>query len=396
MPLVVDQCSVDNEALIVAIDSGSGSIKLGVAHVDRDSHEVHDLVSGKLSYQFQKDLNDLSLIREIELSGGKIQNLFDSKTNEPLQMCGQFTPFGSDSYVDLKDIYGFKLSEKIKENYIKDVLKVVGDASAKFPNSPVEVWLVGTAALRAAEDGQYFINTLKERINDELGIDSVNLQIISQEQEGEYGFINASVSSKIDQDHLISWDIGGGSMQISGKADDGHIEVLGGVVASSTFKTAVENYLEGNGKTLSNHEILPLSADNMKDLVDLAVQKVTFPKDQLQWFTEKQEDDQLQVVGIGGNHENLLGFLKMDGINIVDKSATVFTKADVSKLIDFLADKTTDDLKKIVPAGSHAFIGNMVSNSILILGCMEKFHIDSVRFENVSNVQSLLYKAANK
>jgi exopolyphosphatase/guanosine-5'-triphosphate,3'-diphosphate pyrophosphatase len=65
---------------------------------------------------------------------------------------------------------------------------------------------VATAALRDAENAP----ALLERIRTELGLE---VQIISGEQEAEYGFVGAVTGLPVE--HGVMFDLGGGSMQLS-------------------------------------------------------------------------------------------------------------------------------------------------------------------------------------
>ncbi len=67
---------------------------------------------------------------------------------------------------------------------------------------------IATAAYRQAHNGQELI----DRIKREVGID---VRIISQEEEGFFGFQTLVSEFEISADQLVAWDTGAGSLQIT-------------------------------------------------------------------------------------------------------------------------------------------------------------------------------------
>ncbi len=392
----------DNIVNVVAIDSGSGSIKFGVAHVNTTTHEVDDIQYTHLAIQLAKDLENHTLLQEIKESGF-IQNLYDAK-NIPLNMCGFFNPdldqgseilnlfkpmSSKEANESLEGSYSNKFSETVKELYVNKIASVVKEAIKLDPDHKTEVWLVGTAALRKADDGSHLVEALSHKINDELQVDA-NFKIISQKDEGIYAFEGGVGALKLDANKVVSWDIGGGSMQLTGKQDEDY-QVLGGTVASSTFKTMVMDLLvkEQIVKDVTD-SIYPINSSSINKIIELGVSKLNFPADKEEWFAKKRTEEGVEIVGVGNIHAALLGSMKDHLGHTMDS----YTKEDVAKLLEVFSNKSVDQVKGLIPKGSHPFLENYVVNIMLVAATMEKYHIDTVRVADVSNVNTLLYKAS--
>ncbi len=71
----------------------------------------------------------------------------------------------------------------MKDFYVGKIASVVEQVAALDPTHPMEVFLIGTASLRKADDGQHLVNALEGGIQ-KLGIKNTYFKIISQEDEG--------------------------------------------------------------------------------------------------------------------------------------------------------------------------------------------------------------------
>lgn len=99
-----------------------------------------------------------------------------------------------------------------------------------------------------------------EEIFKDLADVGVTLKVLSQEEEGEFGFktvINSEEGRKYDPNKVIVWDIGGGSFQLSTYDDEGKIHVYRGPQGVESFekelrrvfnlpKTAVNPFFSGD------------------------------------------------------------------------------------------------------------------------------------------------------
>merc|ERR1719273_2375254 len=90
----------------------------------------------------------------------------------------------------------------------------------------------GTAVFRNANNGSKILR----RIQEEFGI---NVRCISQQEEGEIGFLTAVGSFKddngrsVDRNKIICWDTGGASYQITTPSKQGY-HVYEGCLGSSS------------------------------------------------------------------------------------------------------------------------------------------------------------------
>lgn len=399
----VFQSTDDSVINVVAIDSGSGSIKIGIAHVDRDNHEITDLITNQLAIKLAQDLESHTLMKEI-LESGYIQNLYDIN-DQPLNMCALFNPDINQGELFLNAIspmcskaahdflegtYANKFSEAVKDSYIKSLSEVVRTVTEGDTTHPTEVWLVGTAALRKADDGQHLINALAHKLDDDLHVHT-NFKIISQQDEGIYAFEGAVAAVTGDPDKVISWDIGGGSMQITGINDDQAYEVLGGTVASSTFLTMAHNYLIENGIKNPGDSIYPLDAANIENLVMLAMEKISFPAAKELWLAGKKNQAGVEILGVGNIHSAVLAQMKQN----FNKSDATYNLEEIHNLLDVFANKTAEEIKQIVPRYQHDFINNLLINAILVTATMQKYNIESVHATEATNVSALLRKVAH-
>ena len=293
------------ERNVVAIDSGSGSIKIGVASVNNITGNIDklDYTAAPIAIHLAKDLEKQTLVAEIQ-NTGQIQNLY-SADNKTLNLCDVINPYADRVAINdsLSYQYGNKFSEEVKDRYIKYLTDTVKAIKKLDSQHEVEVCLVGTAALRKADDGQNLINYLDQRLR-KLGV-KTNLKIISQEEEGIYAFDGAVNEKKLDNRHVISFDIGGGSMQLTGVEGNQH-EVLGGTVASATFNQSVMNALN----VKPGESIYPLNADKIAEMIELGKEKLNFAAQQELWLADKMNQADTKVVGLGNIHSSLLNLMQ--------------------------------------------------------------------------------------
>ena len=182
-------------------------------------------------------------------------------------------------------------------------------------------------------------------------------------------------------------------MQITGKEGNDY-QVLGGTVASSTFQAMVMNQLIKDGIKTSSSSVYPLDSENVDKMIDLGISKLSFAHDKEVWFANKQAEEGVEIVGVGNIHISLLTAMK-DNLNY-SKEATGYTKEDLTKLIKVFTNKSVEEVKKLIPVKSHPFLENYFINMMLVAATMEKYHIDTVRVADVSNVNTLLYKASKR
>ena len=388
------------EKIIIAIDSGSGATKFGFAKFNKKTNNIENIdyaENKSIQIKLAENLENKALIKEIEETG-YIQNAYN-KANQPLNICEVFKPELNNklSFTDnqssletrkhLESRYGNKFSTELKEKYLQYITSTVNDIKGMYPNHKIEVHLVGTAALRKADDGQYLLKELEKNLNKEPNI-KTNIKIISQEDEGIYAFEGAVKEGKFDPEKVISWDIGGGSMQITGKKNKGY-KVLGGTVASSTFKPMVTELL---GKDPVN-SIYPLNSEEIQKSIALAKEKISFNADDEKWLNKKKSKID-HIVGVGNIHSSLLRIMQKN--EIIPSTQTTYTSKELGELINLFSNKNANEIEKLVLTKDVPFTENLLTNMILVKASMEKYNINSVKVIPVSNTNTVISKAIDR
>ncbi len=106
---------------------------------------------------------------------------------------------------------------------------------------------LATQAFREATNGQKAL----DRISDDVGL---KVRVINQELEAKFGYLGAKVKHPFnDDENILVWDIGGGSMQMT-YVENGEFKYYLGKLASVSFKQTVLKNLY-NGKNVSPNPI---------------------------------------------------------------------------------------------------------------------------------------------
>ncbi len=103
-----------------------------------------------------------------------------------------------------------RLSADMQDKLVDTVAQLMKKASLFHPDA---CHAVATETLRLAKNGHELVNRIKEKTG-------LPVTIISQEEEGVLGFISAISATEIDPDKVVSWDFGGGSLQITARCGD--------------------------------------------------------------------------------------------------------------------------------------------------------------------------------
>ena len=241
--LVLGSCSTFSPKKCVinraAFDIGSGSTKMTIAKVNRCENKI------------------VEILFEDQSSVAYKQSLYDNDNS--------FS----------KEVISNGLSE-LKE--LKQTAIELG---------VVEFSALATEAFRTAKNGPSTIEALEE------GTD-IEIRVINQELEAKYGYLGAKIKHNFkDEDNVLVWDIGGGSMQMA-YVKNGEYHNYLGKLASVTFKEKVlEKYFKPN--TISPN---PLHRANAKNSLALSrfFAKGNVPKHIKEYLRKAR------VFGIGGVH----------------------------------------------------------------------------------------------
>ena len=231
---------------------------------------------------------------------------------------------------------------------------------------PVRFNGVATAVFRNAANGSQVIAAFNQAV-------PVNLRVITQRQEAELGFLSAKsmLTEQVNNDQIVVWDIGGGSMQMTTwnqQHDKWQPEIYQGKLASVTLK----NYIIDVAKARDVHQVT--SPNPIGSYRDAALRFVRFYATNDIPLVIKQALTTRKVIGIGGVHNYSVGSqLHMKTYDI--KSLQKFSASQVWKGDSELHGEYRD---------------TDVSNLLLVQGFMEALHIPAVTVVKANLVQGLL------
>lgn len=219
---------------------------------------------------------------------------------------------------------------------------------------------VTTSAARNAVNAEVLIAAINRKTN-------LSVKIISQQEEARLGFYAALSSIKIAKENLVVWDIGGGSMQISGHDGD-KLEIYEGKMASVSFKDVIIREVQ-HKDVLSPNPISPKEYNMANLKAKEAASKARVPK-----IKGKK------IVGIGGVHYYSIG----GQLKLNNKDA--YTLAQLSSLIPKRLNLTDEELKS-------EYARTEVSNLILVEGFMQAIGIDQVQILKINLCDGLLIQS---
>lgn len=215
---------------------------------------------------------------------------------------------------------------------------------------------VATAAFREAKNGQQFLDSIKA----EFGIE---ISLITQQQEGVWGYNAAQTKMQRPGINILVWDIGGGSQQLVTSAATGQLIVTESPWASVSFKNWLLKDLKRKGSSPN-----PLTRAELERAVTQA-EKVG-----QQLRQDLPEIQNVEVYGIGGVHSSSLA-------NRMKK--TVYTTDDLLSVIEQSVGLTDSALKS-------PYAATEVSNLALVLGLMKGLGFQKVNTLKVTLTDGLL------
>lgn len=319
--LPANRAMLSSGEMRAAIDIGSGSTNLKVAKVDPTTNKILiQLYEKSIPVPYQKHL--------------------EQSTDETF-----------DRAVMDQGIHAIKGLKEIADTY--QVKKVVA---------------VATAAFRNAKNAEQFAKEIENKTG-------VQVRIINQDEEGILAFRGALAITPVKPEQAVTWDIGGGSMQLTALTDEGTYFVEKGKTASIPFKNAVIEKIENkDNKTITTPN--PMSVDEMKKAMQYAADLAegTDP-----FIKNKILDPNVQVLAVGS-------LFNYGVVPLVDHK--IVKQGELESKVLKLAGKTDADL----PGGALAEIA--VTNPLLVLGYMKGLKIDKVEVLNVNNADGALTYSA--
>lgn len=241
---------------------------------------------------------------------------------------------------------------------------------------------VATAAFRNADNGQSFCDRLSQMLD-------IDLKVISQDEEGELGYLGAIVVKKAENPidfnfnaTPVVWDIGGGSLQVTHQDIDGVFDILKGNLGSGSFQGLLENQL--------SHDFNFATEQNFEQAIHLAKENIKLDQNLESKFKNLIQENQ-SVIGIGSVHN--LSVQKM--INKVNQhDHNYYTKEDVLSAAKKLGALTEEGLKEFTGMTDDKLLKCQVSNLVLVYAIMDELQIEKVEVVKANNNQGLMKKGA--
>lgn len=285
----------------------------------------------------------------------------------------------------LREIYSnkvrFLLQGSIKDGILPiNIQYDVIDAIKQFLDEirPTnEVVGIATAWARSANNSQEFLDLIYA----ETG---VLITIVDQYTEGAIGLeaILAQIRlTDIDPSKVVSWDIGGGSMQFAKQNERGTIEVIGSTDSSTLFANAVIQYIKEQPLSVGTPN--PLTLDQMERAIDLAMQYASKLIDNS--FLESCND--CIIYGIGMMHKSNLQYINtLCGLNYTDH----YTLRDLKHSANILVNKNNDQIAEMLGFKS-ADARNRLTSMLLLIGYMTYLGIDQVNIMDITGISGIFF-----
>ena len=214
---------------------------------------------------------------------------------------------------------------------------------------------VATAVFRESKNGAEFI----KKIRDEKGI---NLQLISQEEEGRIGFLTAMAASGKQANEIIAWDSGGASFQITTAVDEKLFMYEGPWGASK----AVAALIEIQGKDFS--KVQNPNPTKLEDVIALNDRiKKSLHEASFELETQLNNLD-VNVIAIGGPYSPFK-------ITALATGTNVYTKKQVANAIKNLVGSSNEELAKQFPEPEM-----VIPRLTLVYAVMDHFGMDEVHY----------------
>jgi exopolyphosphatase/guanosine-5'-triphosphate,3'-diphosphate pyrophosphatase len=244
------------------------------------------------------------------VSGELVQELFSEQTEVLLG-------------IDWKQSGGKRLSKKILQDAEKALLRYRGIASELGAQRIVGV---ATAVFREAENGASFIEAMREKLD-------IDLRLISQAEEGHLGFLTAHAGSSLAPEHLVAFDSGSASFQLSYQDSEG-LEVYEGPWGTAKALSAMVESVQGKSLKAGKSPN-PASLEDCLATIEQIQSKLPSIPESLK---QKLAAQSSKTVGIGG-HSSLFRVMYLAS------GLQHYTKSDVRKALDFWADSGDEALK---------------------------------------------------
>lgn len=237
---------------------------------------------------------------------------------------------------------------------------------------------VATAWARLARNSQELLDLIEYKTG-------VHIAIIDQRREGEIALcaILANLrNTNIDPQSVISWDIGGGSMQFTNRNEKDSINVLGSTDSSTIFADRVIEIIKG--EVAQGNTPNPLSFDQMNIAINLARDAAkTLFRDR----SFIRDDIAYNIYGIGMLHKSIHQYIRISTqTNIPD----LYRRDDLYNAALSLLNKNNTEIGNIL-GFKAADARNRLTSMLLILGFMEYLGVEEIKIANATGVLGLFF-----
>ena len=288
------------------------------------------------------------VVADVDLNTGKIEFVYSHQQPVPYKL-------------DLEQSANNRFSEKVCNQGIAVLARMKWLA---LQQGASQFAAVATSAFRTAGNGMEFMKL----ITAVLGIPT---RVISQKQEAILGFLGAVTGEAVKPQHIIVWDIGGGSMQITTVNAQGQYMVYYGKLASISFaRYIIEKIHRQDIKKIATPN--PITAADLSKALDYAR---SFARQVPETIRRKLQHPKTVILGIGGVHYY--------SIRNQVKTGRTYDRAGLQKTLEQRLGKTDQQI-----GGKYA--NTEISNLALVLAYFRELGIKSVRVKKINMAHSLL------
>lgn len=276
-------------------------------------------------------------------------------------------------------------SQKITVSVKSELSRLVQIANRFHPDDKVGV---ATEAFRESQNSDYVVGYL----GNTLGI---RLLVPTGPQEALIEWMSATTDVKanpkyknIDANSIITLGIGNGSAQSGTKGVDGSFAAFSSTLASDNIvKYAVENVRGGVWNPEQPLNLLPMSHDDIKSIVDFAKSEALNAPDTVKARIAGDMNGSPIIVGVGGVINKAL---KSAIERILQTKSDSFTIEDVNDLLEKVENKSVDS-PELSKMDSPEYAQQLIPNAALVLGFMKGLRITKIWFSKVDNTLGALF-----
>lgn len=210
---------------------------------------------------------------------------------------------------------------------------------------------LATEAYRKASNG-------KDLIGKYLSELQIPVEIISQTAEGVNGFLALVTENNLNPKQVVSWDIGGGSFQVTYVDDAGEIQVYMAPFGRSTTKNAILTHVKAKDFT---ETMSPNPMNQIEWETTLEFFSKTLPEVPSELILKLKRED-VRLIGMSAHPEKL-------------RNLKTYHMADVDEALSERLNKSDEELTNFHKAPIYA-----LSELALVYSVMKKLDVVTVNY----------------